>query len=151
MTIQEKIKSDMVQAMKDKDSVKVNVLRGLISAFTNELVAKKLKPDEGLPDQDATAVIMRAVKQRKDSIEQFKAGGREDLVEAENIELKIVEQYAPKLMSRDEIRKIAEGIKEKLNITDKSKMGMLMGSLMKELKGQADGGDVKAVVEEILG
>lgn len=98
----------------------------------------------------ALAVIKRSVKQHKDSIEQFKRGGREELVKEEEAELKILETYLPQMMGRDEIRKAAEKIKEKLGVTDKSKAGSFIGAVMKELKGKADGADVKAVVDELL-
>jgi hypothetical protein len=71
MTLQEKIKADMVAAMKDKNAVRVGVLRGIMAGFTTELVNKKKKPDEALTDEESTAVILRAIKQRKDSIDQF--------------------------------------------------------------------------------
>lgn len=140
----------MVAAMKSKDPVRVGVLRGLSAAFTNELVAKKKMPNESLSDEDSQTVIMRAIKQRKDSIDQFKKGGREDLVAAETAELRVIEEYAPKLMSPDEVAKIAAAKKAELGVTDKSKMGQLMGTLMKELKGKADGADVKAAVEALF-
>lgn len=136
--------------MKSKDPVRVGVLRGLSAAFTNELVAKKKMPNESLSDEDSQTVIMRAIKQRKDSIDQFKKGGREDLVAAETAELRVIEEYAPKLMSPDEVAKIAAAKKAELGVTDKSKMGQLMGTLMKELKGKADGADVKAAVEALF-
>lgn len=148
--MQEKIKNDMKSAMLAKDETRVMVLRGLMAAFTNELVAKKKKPQDPLTDEEALAVISRAVKQRKDSIEQFQKGGRPELAENEQKELKIIEEYMPKLMSREEIKTIALKKKEEMGITDKSKSGMFMGTLMKELKGKADGGDVKAIVEEIF-
>ncbi len=150
MTFQEKIKVDMVQAMRDKNSIRVNVMRGLMASFTNELVSKKKKPDETLTDDEALAVILRAIKQRKDSIEQFKTGGRTDLVTSEENELKMIEEYSPKFMSIPEITEIAKKKKEEMGITDKTKMGAFMGSLMKELKGKADGADVKAVVESLF-
>jgi uncharacterized protein YqeY len=148
--IQENIKNELKRAMLAKDSVRVTVLRDLIARFTNELVAKGRKPQEILGDDDCLTVIKRAVKQRKDSIEQFRAGGRNDLVEAEQAELKILEEYLPKMMSRDEIKTIAERKKAEMGVTDKSKMGVLIGAVMKETKGAADGADVKAVVEELL-
>lgn len=148
--IQEKIKEDMKKAMVAKDTVRVLVLRGLMAAFTNESVAKMKKPNDPLSDADATAVIQRAIKQRKDSIEQFKNGGRKDLVEAEEKELRVIEEYSSKMMDKKDIRVVAEKMKEKMSITDKSKMGMLMGAVMKELKGRADGADVKEVVENLL-
>ena len=150
MTLQEKIKADMIQAMRDRKTVCVNVLRGLMAGFTNELVSKKKKPDEAMTDEEATVVIVRAIKQRKDSIEQFKKGGRSDLVATESDELAVLEEYSPKFMSLDEILKIARKKREKIGVTDKSKMGQLMGALMKELKGRADGADVKIAVESLF-
>lgn len=150
MTLQEKIKADMVQAMRDKDAVKVSVLRGLMANFTTELVNKKKKPDEALSDDETLTVIMRAIKQRKDSIDQFKKGGREDLVASESAELAVIEGYSPKLMSREEILSVAEAKKAEMGVTDKASMGKLMSALMKDLKGKADGADVKAVVEGLF-
>lgn len=148
--IQEKIKEDMKKAMIAKDANRVLVLRGLMAAFTNELVSKMKKPTDPLPDADAVTVIQRAIKQRKDSIDQFKKGGRNDLVESEEKELKIVEEYSPKMMDKSEIKAIAEKKKTEMGVTDKSKMGMFMGAVMKELKGKADGADVKEIVESLF-
>lgn len=150
MTVQEKIKTDMVQAMRDKNSVKVAVLRGVMANFTNELVNKKKKPNEQLTDEEAVTVILRAIKQRKDSIEQFKAGGRSDLVSLEGSELSVLEEYGPKFMSLAEVTEIAKKKKDELGITDKTKMGQLMGVLIKELKSRADGTDVKNAVEGLF-
>jgi uncharacterized protein len=148
--IHQQIKGEVKQAMLDKDQVKLSVVRGLLSAFTNEAVAKGKKPDELLSDEDSLTVIRRAAKQRKDSIEQFQAGGRADLAGKEEEELKILETYLPQLMARDEIKRIALAKQEEHGIVDRAKAGQLTGILMKELKGQADGGDVKAVVDELL-
>ena len=148
--IQENIKNELKKAMLAKDSVRVTVLRDLISKFTNELVAKGKKPQEPIGDDDALIVIKRAVKQRKDSIEQFTAGGRQDLADSEQAELTILETFLPKMMSEDEIRKIAEAKKSALGVTDKSKLGILIGAVMKETKGAADGGVVKVVVESLF-
>ncbi len=93
---------------------------------------------------EAIAVITRLSKQRKDSIEQFKKGGREDLVAKEQAELSILETYLPKLMDAGEVKKIAEAKKTELGITDPAKKGMLMSALMKDLKGKADGSVVNA-------
>lgn len=144
------IQKEVAEAMKARDAVRLNTVRGLLSAFTNELVAKGRKPTEELRDEEALEVIKRSVKQRKDSIEQFRKGGRNDLAESEEAELKILEVYLPQMMSREEIRPIAEErVKEFGN--DKSKIGQIIGAVMKDLKGRADGSDVKAVVESILG
>ncbi len=150
MTLHEKIKDEIKDAMKAKEAVKLEVLRGMLAAFINELVAKKRKPNEILEDDEALQVIGRLAKQRKDSIEQFSKGGREDLVQNEEEELKILETYLPEMMSKEEIEKIAKAKKEELGIDDEAKKGMLMGTIMKELKGKADGGDVKEVVDSLF-
>ena len=144
------IRSEMITAMKARDGVKLRVLRGLISAFTNELVSQKKKPDEKLNDDSALSVIKRAVKQRLDSIEQFSKGGRNDLAEIEKEELTVLNVYLPEMMSKEEILKIVEAKKQKLKIDDKSKIGMLIGAVMSELKGKADGKDVKEVVDSLF-
>ena len=100
-----------------------------------------------MSDEEAIAVITKLSKQRKDSIEQFKKGGREDLVKEEEAELAILETYLPKMMEKDEVEKIARLKKEELSITDAGKKGMLMSALMKDLKGKADGMLVKEVVD----
>lgn len=150
MTIQETIKEAIKEAMKAKDETRLMVMRGLSSAFTNELVATKRTPQEALPDEDALAVITRLAKQRKESIAQFKAGGREDLAENEEKELAILQEFLPVMMSVEEIQKIAEVKKTEMGITDPSKKGMLVGALMKDLKGKADGGEVKSVVDSLF-
>ncbi len=150
MSLQETIKAELKPAMMAKDSVKLTVIRGLISAFTNELVSLGRTPQSELADEEVLAVIRRAVKQRKDSIEQFEKGGRADLADSEKAELAILDKYLPAMMSQDDIRAFAEAKKAELGVTDKSKVGMLMSALMKDLKGKADGGDVKAVVESLF-
>jgi len=148
--LHKEIQKEVAEAMKAKDTVRLNTVRGLLSAFTNELVAKGRKPTEELNDEEVLEVIKRSVKQRKDSIEQFKKGGRDDLAEGEEAELKILEVYLPQMMSRDEIKPVAEE-KVKEFGGDKSKMGQIIGAVMKDLKGKADGADVKAVVESLFG
>lgn len=144
------IKEEIKIAMKAREELRLSVLRGMLASFTNELVATKRKPDTILPDEDAVNVIKRLVKQRKDSIEQFRAGKREDLATKEENELKILEIYLPETMTKEEIKKVVLVKKEEMGIADKSKMGILIGAVMKELKGNADGGDVKEVVENIF-
>ncbi|MCF7865052.1 MAG: GatB/YqeY domain-containing protein [Candidatus Pacebacteria bacterium] len=150
MTLQETIKGSLKEAMMAKDAVKITVIRGLMSGFTNELVALGRTPQDALSDDEVLAVIRRGVKQRKDAIEQFVAGGREDLADSEKAELALLEVYLPTMMSREEILKIAEAKKAEMGITDKTKVGMLMSTIMKDLKGKADGADVKAVVEGLF-
>lgn len=133
-----------------KDTVRLTVLRGLVSAFTNELVATKRTPQEKLTDEEVMNVIRRAAKQRKDSIEQFTAGGRPELAESEQAELSILETFLPQMMSKDDIKAVVDAKAAELGVTDKSKVGVLMSAVMKDLKGKADGADVKAVVESLF-
>jgi hypothetical protein len=148
--LHQQIKDDMKEAMRAKDAVRLTTLRSLLTAFTNELVAKKQKPDDKVTDEMALSVLARAAKQRKDSIEQFEKGGRNDLAENEKKELATIESYLPEMMNEDEIRKSAEAKKATLGITDPSQKGLLMGALMKDLKGKADGGIVKNIVDSLF-
>lgn len=148
--LHEDIKNSIKEAMMAKDAVRLETLRAMLSGFTNDLVSKNRKPNEMLGDEDALAVIARLAKQRKDSIEQFKKGGRVDLVKVEEAQLSILEKYLPKLMDKSEILKIAEAKKAELGITDATRKGMLMSALMKDLKGKADGTLVKEAVDELF-
>jgi hypothetical protein len=143
----DKIKNDIKDAMRAKDSIRLDTLRGLSAVFTNELLKKP--KNASLSDDEVIAVIRRAVKQRKDSIEQFEKGGRKDLVDKEKAELVILESYLPKLMSREEIEKFVKGKIAGGMTFDKAKIGQFVGAIMKELKGKADGADVKAVIEKL--
>lgn len=147
--LHEQIKEELKTSMKAKDAAKLRTVRSMLTAFTNELVATNHKPQDVLDDTGVLSVIKRLSKQRKDSIEQYEAAGRTDLSEPEKEELAILESYLPQMMSRDEIRPIVEA-KIAAMSADKSKMGMVIGGVMKDLQGKADGGDVKAVVEELL-
>lgn len=149
-TIHEETKEKIKEAMKARDALALSVLRGMLAAFTNELVAQRHPPQEMLSDEDALTVIRRLVKQRKESIEQFQKGNRNDLVEKEAAELVILETYLPAMMSAKEIERIARAKKDELGITDKSETGKLMAALMKDLKGRAGGGDVKVVVGKLF-
>jgi uncharacterized protein len=149
MSIIEQIKSDMKDAMRAKDAAALTTLRGLISGCTNELVATGKTPQDEVIDDLALTVMKRASKQRKDAIEQYTKGGREDLVANEQVELSVIEKYLPTLMSKDQIKPIAEAKIVEFG-GDKSKMGQIIGAVLKETAGQADGGDVKSVVMELL-
>ncbi len=144
------LKDDMKDALRAREELRLTTLRGLISAVTNELVATKRKPDEQLEDAGVLTVIKRAVKQRKDSIEQFENGGRPELAEKERQELAILEKYVPAQASREEISSVVAKIMESIGQVDPSKSGIIVGSAMKELQGNADGALVKEIVSEML-
>ncbi len=140
----------MKDAMRAKDTVRLSVIRGILTMVTNDLVAKGNKPTDTLPEDDIMALVRRAAKQRKDSIEQFEKGGRADLAETEKAELVILESMLPAQMPEDAVRAAAVAKAAELGITDKTKANQLMGALMKDLKGKADGSVVKAVVESLF-
>jgi len=148
--IYQKVREELKKSMLEKNQIKVETLKGLIAGFTNELVAQGKKPQDEVSDKVALTVIKKAVKQRKDSIEQFKKGGRDDLAESEECELEILNEWLPESVSEEEIKKVALAKKEEMGITDKSKSGILVGAVMKELKGQADGNLVKEIVESLF-
>ncbi|MCC7500391.1 GatB/YqeY domain-containing protein [Candidatus Nomurabacteria bacterium] len=144
------LKEAMKDAMRAKDSVRLTVIRGLMSACTNESVTKGKGPDGVLTEDEVLTVITRAAKQRKDSIAQFEAGGRPELAEGEKAELAILQTMLPAQMSKEEIEAAAKAKATELGVTDKSGANQLMGMLMKDLKGRADGNDVKAVVDALF-
>ena len=148
MTLQEQMKENMKAAMKEKNMPAVMTYRGLMSAMTNEVVASGKSPDTPVDDEMAMTVLTREAKKRKDSIAQYTDAGRPELAEDEQVELAIIEAYLPEMMSIEDIKTIAEAkIREVGSDVNK---GQLMGALMGELKGKADGGDVKTVVDELL-
>ena len=144
------VRTDMTAAMKSRDQLRVDTLRGALSSFTNELVAKGRKPTEELTDDEAIVVLKRLAKQRKDSAEQFEKGGRAELAAKEKSELSIIESYLPATATREEIEKVARAKKEELGVTDASGIGKLTGAVMKEFAGRADGNDVKAVLASLF-
>lgn len=147
MSLHEQIKSELKEALKAKEQVRLSVIRGMLTAFTNELVATGKTPQDKLDDEAVLSVIKRLSKQRKDSIEQYEAAGRQELADVEKAELVVLETYLPSMMDQQAITPVVEAKKAELGLTDKSKMGILIGAVMKELAGKADGADVKVVVE----
>src|SRR3989344_1414889 len=145
----QKIKDDMKEAMKAKDDLRVQTLRGAMAAFINELVAKGKKPTEELSDDEVLAILRRLAKQRKDSIEQFTKGNRPELAKKESSELTIIETYLPHMASEEEVEKVANEKIAEMG-ADKTKMGQVMGATMKALGGNADGAVVKKIVERLL-
>lgn len=150
--IHQKIKEDIKESMRAKDALRLEVLRGLNALFMNEMIASGLT-SEFLSDDKALALIKRSAKQRKDSIEQFEKGSRQDLADKEKAELVILNSFLPVMMTREEIKSIVgkriDSMKAEGNFDAKAG-GKLTGMIMKELAGKADGADVKAVIDEIL-
>ena len=150
MSLHADIKSAATDALKSKDEVRLQVLRSVVTSITNELVAQKQKPDAELNDDAVLAVIKREAKKRKEAHQQFRDAGREELAATEQAELEILEEYLPEMMDIEAIRKVATAKQAELGATEPGDKGKLMAALMQQLKGQAEGGDVKQVVDELL-
>ena len=141
------LQTELKNAMLARDELKTGVLRMLKAEIL------KIQTDGSgteITPEIITNVIQKLVKQRKDSAEQFRTGSRPELAEQEESEIAILQAYLPEQMSEDAIREVVRNQKTALNITDKSGMGKLMGALMNELKGKADGSTIKKIVEEEL-
>ncbi len=146
--MQETIKAALKPAMIAKDAVRVGTLRMIMSAFTNELVAQGHPPTDPLSDADCIKVIKKLSKQRKDSIEQYIAGGRPELAEDEKNELAVLEEFLPAQMSEADIEaRVAAKLAE--SPLDPTKKGQFVGTMMKELGDTADGAVVKAVIDRL--
>jgi uncharacterized protein YqeY len=144
MNLLEKIEVDLKNAMKAGDTVRAGTLKMLKS----DIAYEKGKTDKELTDELIIDIVSRSAKRRRDSIKEFQKGNRQDLVDKETKELAIVEEYLPKQMSEEEIDKhISEKLASLGAVTQKD-IGRVMGEIMKELKGKADGGVVKTILSK---
>jgi uncharacterized protein YqeY len=146
MTLEEKIKEDLNAAIKAGDTNTRDVLRGLVSDLKNEFIKTRTQ----LEDKDALAVVRRNIKSRKDSIEQFTAGGREDLAGKEKEEISILEKYVPQMMSEQEIETVVRSVISRMEGDAAKNFGLVMKEAMKETEGRADGSLVSQTVKRIL-
>lgn len=145
--IYDKIKTDLKEAMKSGNTEKRDVLR-MIDSMIKNVEIEKGKREEGLSDEEIVEVVMRAVKQRKDSASQYEAGGRPELAEKEQKEIEILSGYLPTQLTEEEIAKIVKEEMAGLEKASGSDMGKIMGSIMGKLKGKADGNIVRKIVED---
>ncbi|MGH7203630.1 MAG: GatB/YqeY domain-containing protein [Candidatus Levyibacteriota bacterium] len=148
MTKQE-LKEALKQSMLARDSERTSALRMVISALGYFEIEKGGAGYEAT-EEDVEAVLQKQVKQRRDSVEQFKAGGRDDLVAKEAKEIEMLEKYLPAQMSEEEIKKLVDEAVTQTGATNPSDMGKVMGALMPKVKGKADGGLVSKLVREKL-
>jgi uncharacterized protein len=150
MTLQERVDSDLKQAMRNKDATKVGVLRMLKSAFKYAAIAKS-GAEADLSDAEGVQVIRKQAKQRQDSIESFEKGGRAELADREKKELTILNSYLPRAMSADELTRVVRETIAEVGATSKAQMGAVMKALQAEVAGRADGKTLSAEVQKQLG
>jgi uncharacterized protein len=147
MNLLEKIEQELKSAMKSGNTVRTETLKMLKSDISYE----KGKTGKELTDELLLEVVTRSAKRRRESIKEFQKGGRQDLVDKETEELAVVEEFLPKQMTEEEIDAFITGKLATLGTVTQKEMGHVMGEIMKELKGKADGGAVKAILSKKVG
>ncbi len=150
MALKEKISEDMQLAMKSKDRLRLETLRTLRAALLEKEIEKRGSGGPMSPE-DELGVLTGAAKRRKESIEQFQKGGREDLVAQETAELHIIQEYLPKQMSADELTSLIRRVIADTGASSAADFGKVMPAVMKEAKGKADGKTVQEMVRTLLG
>lgn len=146
MTLKDQITEDMKTAMRAKDAPRLLTIRGLLAACKQREVDERIVLD----DAAVIAIIDKLIKQRKDSISQFGAAGRTDLVDKETAELKVLEGYLPQRLSAEDIAAKVQAIVTELGATGPGDMGKVMAAVKTQLAGQADMGLVSAAVKQAL-
>jgi len=145
--LKQKLSDDLKQAMRSGDALKRSTIRMLMAAINNAEIARQAK----LEDSDILGVIAREVRQRRESIEAFKQGNRQDLVDKEEAEMAILQGYLPQQLTRDEIVEAVRKVIAEVEATGPGDKGKVMPRLMAQLKGRADGREINEVVSELLG
>ncbi len=146
MSLKERLKEDMKAALKAKDKEKLSVIRMLQALIKNAEIDKRGE----LTDEEIISLLQKYAKQRRESIEMYEKGGRQDLVEKEKRELEIVEGYLPKQMSEEEIRELVAEVIKEVGASSPKDLGKVMQAVMPKVKGRADGSLVNRVVRELL-
>ncbi len=146
MALQEQLMADMKEAMKAKDKIRLETIRGLRAQLKNAEI------DKGRPlsEEEEIQVLMSAVKKRKESIEQFRAVNRLDRAAEEEQELKIIQQYLPEQMSEEEITRLVDQVIQEVGASSPRDIGKVMGKIMPQVKGRADGKLVQSIVKKKL-
>jgi len=162
--IKEEIQKDLKGALKGKKAVELSVLRMILAALerketekrTNlwkknpELSVEELKKESKLSDEDIIGVISSEIRKRKEALLEFEKGGRRDLAEKEKKEIDILKKYLPEQLSKEEIKKMAREIIEKIGAKEPRDIGKVMAELMAKIKGRAEGGAVNKIVKDLL-
>lgn len=147
MSLLKQLNDDMKQAMKNKDKEKLSVIRMVKASLQNESI--KLGKGELSEDEDLS-ILSRELKQRKDSLQEFKSAGRDDLVEKLEMEIKIIEEYMPEQLSDEELSAIVQETIQETGASSKKDMGKVMSAIMPKVKGKADGSKINKLVQEFL-
>ncbi|MBI2626516.1 MAG: GatB/YqeY domain-containing protein [Candidatus Nealsonbacteria bacterium] len=154
MSPKEKIRQDLNEALKSKEELKTSVLRLLSAAILNKEKDKRFKSgkaeDIALTDEEIIDVISSEAKKRKEAIDLYQKGGRQDLANKEKAELEILQKYLPEQLSEEELKKLAKEAVSKIGAKDIKDMGKIMAILMPQVKGRADGNLVSKIIKDLL-
>jgi len=150
MSLYDTILSDLKNAMKAKGKDRLRVLRSLKAALLEKEISERKGGQAKLTDEQIVQVLTKAAKQRKESIEQFERAGRDDLVENEKVELAIIEEYLPEMMSEDKVAELIDEVIAQVGASSPQDMGKVMGVIMPKVKGKADGSMVNKIVRQKL-
>jgi uncharacterized protein YqeY len=146
MKLKQQLQDDLKRAMREQDEVRKRTLRMALAAIKN----KEVEVQRELDDADVAAILQKEAKQRHETLDELRRVDRPDLVSSEQAELDVLVEYLPRQLGRDEIAKLARQVISDLNADGPRQMGQVMGALMPQLKGQADGKLVSQVVRELL-
>jgi uncharacterized protein YqeY len=149
MSFTTQLTEDIKNAMKAKDTVALNVVRGLKSAVKYAAI-EKLGAEGDLPDADALAVVRKEIKKRQDSVASYESAGRQDLADTEKAEIAVLEKYLPAAMSTEELIKLVEAVISEVGATSKKEMGAVMKLLQERAAGRADGKTLSSEVSKRL-
>ncbi len=147
MGLQDKLLNDMKAAMKSGDKLTVETIRMMRSQVKNVSISK----GEELEDDDVVVVLTKEAKKRKESLEMYQQGGRDDLAEKEAAEIKIISAYLPEMLSEEDLEQIVRKAIDDASAESMSEMGKVMGAVMPQIKGRADGKAVQDLVKRLLG
>lgn len=147
MSVYDKLLSDMKDAMKARDKVRLGVIRGIKAQVMN---AKVANGNHDLTEDQINDIIMKEIKQQKESLEEFQKADRKDLAEEQEAKLKIAEEYAPKQLSEAEVEKIVQETISQVGAESMADFGKVMGAIMPKVKGQADGSVINKLVKQQL-
>lgn len=148
--IQDTIKNDLIAALKERDEVKVSTLRMVQAAIKNKEIELK-KREQGLNDEELMDVLAKEAKKRKDAMEAYQKGKRDDLVKKESTELAIIESYLPKKLTEEEIKREVAIVIDETGANNIKDMGKVIGTLMARHKGKVDGTQASEIVKKMLG
>jgi len=150
MSLQIKIETKLSEALKAKDKKTYSTLRLVVAAIKDTMIAKKMKDKKTLPDNDLIGLLKKMVKQRNDSCEAYKKAGRNELLENEMSEIKIINEFLPKQLSEEETKKICLETMKKVGASSIKDMGKVMGALKKEYSDVLDFSKVSQIIKENL-